>query len=279
VVSPAQVLERLGSSPAGLDAAEAARRLVEDGPNAVARNQRHHGWRILLSQFTSPLILVLIGAAIVSRYLGESVEATVIMGIVVVNAALGFVQEYRAERALRALQRFVTHSATVRRAGTLADVPSQDLVAGDVVCLEIGDMVRGRAPPRDRRPVERRIDADGRVGPRRQRVEPVSAGAALPTSSPTWRSWARRSPSGYGEGVVIATGAARAVRPFRRDGRQLPRDRVPAQHSPVQRLAAGGDHRHDRLRVRGQRAPGQRSLRSCCSPSPWRSESRPKCCL
>jgi magnesium-transporting ATPase (P-type) len=89
----------------------------------VARNQRHHGWRILLAQFTSPLILVLIGAAIVSRYLGESVEATVIMGIVVVNAALGFVQEYRAERALRALQRFVTHSATVRRAGTLADVP------------------------------------------------------------------------------------------------------------------------------------------------------------
>jgi Mg2+-importing ATPase len=207
-LTPAQVLERLGSSPTGLDAAEAARRLVEDGPNAVARNQRHHGWRILLSQFTSPLILVLIGAAIVSRYLGESVEATVIMGIVVVNAALGFVQEYRAERALRALQRFVTHSATVRRAGTLADVPFQDLVAGDVVCLEIGDVV----PADVRLLVTDDLSSDestltGESIPVAKRVEPVSAGAVLPHELTNVAFMGTAVSSGYGEGVVIATGA------------------------------------------------------------------------
>ncbi len=173
----------------------------------VARTRRRAGLHILLRQFTSPLILVLIAAAIVSRYLGEPVEATVIMAIVLVNAALGFLQEYRAERALRALQRFVTHMATVRRGGAPVEVPAEELVRGDVVCLEIGDVV----PADVRLLLTDDLSSDesvltGESVPVGKRVEPVSATAALPYELTNMAFLGTSIASGYGEGVVVMTG-------------------------------------------------------------------------
>jgi Mg2+-importing ATPase len=186
---------------------EAARRLADQGPNVVARGRGRTGLRILLTLFTSPLILILIAAAIVSRYLGEPVEAMVIVAIVLVNAVLGFLQEYRAERALRALQRYVTHSATVRRDGALIEVPSRDLVPGDVVCLEIGDVV----PADVRLLVTDDLSSDesiltGESLPVAKQVEPVAATAALPHELTNLAFMGTAVASGYGEGVVIATG-------------------------------------------------------------------------
>ena len=97
--------------PAGLSSEEAARRLAATGPNELPHPDQRQGGRILLGQFASPLVVVLILAAVVSRVLGERTEAAVILCIVGVNALLGFIQEYRAERAVRALRRLVTRTA------------------------------------------------------------------------------------------------------------------------------------------------------------------------
>lgn len=190
-----------------MDPAEAARRLADVGPNVVARNERRPIPGILLRQFTSPLILVLIGAAIVSRYLGEPVEAMVIVAIVAINATLGFVQEYRAERALRALQRFVTHMATVRRGGTQVEVPAQDLVPGDLVCLEIGDVVPAdlRLLLADDLSTDESI-LTGESVPVAKRLAPVPETATQPYELTNVAFTGTAVASGFGEGVVIATG-------------------------------------------------------------------------
>jgi Mg2+-importing ATPase len=173
----------------------------------VARDGGRPFPRLLVAQFTSPLILVLIAAAVVSRYAGEPVEAAVIVAIVLVNAALGLVQEYRAERSLRALRRFVTHRATVRRDGALVDVPAADLVPGDVVSLEIGDVV----PADLRLLVLDDLSCDeailtGESLPVAKRVEPVPA-AAAPHERVDVAFMGTAVTGGYGAGVVIATGS------------------------------------------------------------------------
>jgi P-type Mg2+ transporter len=203
-----EVLSDLGSHPDGLTPAEARRRLAEDGPNAVARERPRSALRILLAQLTSPLILVLIAAAIVSRYLGESVEASVIVAIVLVNAALGTFQESRAERSLRALRRLVTHTATVRRGGSLVEIPATDLVHGDVVVLEIGDVV-----PADLRLLS--LDGlscdeatlTGESVPVAKRTDPLPASASQPHQQINLAFMGTAVAGGAGEGVVIATGA------------------------------------------------------------------------
>ena len=128
-------------SDSGLTTREAARRLAADGPNVIPRRGARSWTRILLAQFSSPLVLVLIAVAIISRLLGEGVEAAVIVLIVVMNGALAFFQEYRAERALEALQGFVTRTARVRRDGAAVQISASGLVRGDLVMLELGDLV------------------------------------------------------------------------------------------------------------------------------------------
>jgi Mg2+-importing ATPase len=202
-----RVLQDLGAGPAGLDPGEAARRLAQQGPNVVVRRLRRPALHILLSQFLSPLILVLVGAAIVSRYLGESIEATVILAIVIVNAGLGFAQEYRAERALRALQRFVTHTARVRRAGQMAEVPTDTLVPGDIVTIGIGDLVPAdlRLLSADRLTTDESV-LTGESLPVSKSVEPVAASSA-PHELRCLAFMGTAVAGGYGEGVVITTGA------------------------------------------------------------------------
>lgn len=203
-----QVVQDFHSSTAGLEPQEAARRLVQRGPNVVARRFRRPGLRILLSQFTSPLILVLIGAAVVSRYLGESVEASVILAIVLVNAALGFAQEYRAERALRVLQRFVTHTARVRRGGVMVEVSTDTLVPGDVVSIGLGDLV----PADLRLLLVNQLSTDesiltGESLPVSKSTEPVAISCPAPEQTCV-AFMGTAVAGGSGEGVVIATGAS-----------------------------------------------------------------------
>jgi Mg2+-importing ATPase len=130
-----------GPSTAGLSSVEAARRLAADGPNQLPGEAPAHGLVILARQFASPLIAILVAAAALSRALGERIDAFVILGIVAVNALLGFVQEYRAERTVRALRRFITRTARVRRDGRFEERPTAELVVGDVVDLELGDLL------------------------------------------------------------------------------------------------------------------------------------------
>jgi Ca2+-transporting ATPase len=150
-----EALERLGSSPRGLSEAEARARLERYGPNELAQLARINPWRIFLRQFTELLVLILIFAALISFAIGyhqslqpdheefpeEWIDAIVILAIVVMNAILGFLQEYRAERAIQALKALAAPKADVERDGERKEVPAREIVPGDIIILETGDKV------------------------------------------------------------------------------------------------------------------------------------------
>jgi P-type Ca2+ transporter type 2C len=137
-----EVLHALGTRAAsGLSKEEAARRLVERGPNELEDRGTRRPWVILWEQFTSAMIVILIVAAVVSALLGDYVDAIAIGAIVVLNAALGYAQEYRAERAMAALKRLSAPSVKVRREGHVREISASELVPGDVVLLEAGNLV------------------------------------------------------------------------------------------------------------------------------------------
>jgi Ca2+-transporting ATPase len=138
----AEVVELLGCDPVrGLASAEVHRRLHQFGPNELAQTRPISELRRFLLQFIQPLVYILVIATAVTAFLGEWVDASVIFGIVLVNAIVGFIQEGKAEKAIEALTRLVVTEATVRRDGELARVPSRELVPGDVVLLQSGDRV------------------------------------------------------------------------------------------------------------------------------------------
>jgi Ca2+-transporting ATPase len=145
-----QVLETLGTRPeTGLSQAEAARRLAEYGPNELIERGLKSPWRILWEQLTAIMVVILIIAAVVSLALGDYKDAIAILAIVVLNAVLGFTQEYRAERAMAALKKLAVPTVKVRRDGRLEEISARDLVPGDLVLLEAGGLV-----PADGRVVE-----------------------------------------------------------------------------------------------------------------------------
>ncbi|HSD09797.1 MAG TPA: HAD-IC family P-type ATPase, partial [Candidatus Binatia bacterium] len=129
----------------GLAPAEAARRLAADGPNELRRGEAVSPLAIFARQFASLVIWVLIGAALVSGFLGEALDAGAILAIVFLNACFGFFQEYRAERAMAALARLTAPRARIVRGGIANVVPSAEIVRGDLLVLDAGDLVAADA--------------------------------------------------------------------------------------------------------------------------------------
>ncbi len=144
-----ETVEFLGTSVQGLSADESALRLARYGRNELAEKAARSPFRMFLEQFTDFMILVLIGAAILAGIIGEASDTIAIIVIVFINAVIGFIQEYRAERAMEALKKMAGTSATVIRNGAPSVLPSGDLVPGDVVILEAGQVV-----PADMRIIE-----------------------------------------------------------------------------------------------------------------------------
>lgn len=141
-LTASEVLQRLNSDPAhGLTEAEAARRLEQVGPNALIEQGLKSPWKILLEQLTNVMTIILIVAAIISFFLGDLLDAGVILAIVVLNAALGFRQEYKAEKSMAALKQLAVPIVKVRREGQVKEISSRDLVPGDIVILETGNKV------------------------------------------------------------------------------------------------------------------------------------------
>ncbi|MBI5876315.1 MAG: cation-translocating P-type ATPase [Chloroflexi bacterium] len=138
---PADVLRQVESDAAGLSETEAAARLARNGPNELIERGLTSPWRILWEQLTATMVVILIVAAAVSVFLGDEKDAIVIAAIVVLNAALGFAQEYRAERALAALKKLAAPVVKVRRDGILRERSARELVSGDVILLETGMLV------------------------------------------------------------------------------------------------------------------------------------------
>jgi P-type Ca2+ transporter type 2C len=148
-LSAAAVLASLRTSESGLTSEEAQSRLLTYGPNVMDLRERRTPFRILLGQFTDFMILVLIGAAVLSGIVGDLKDTIVIAVIVVLNGAIGFIQEYRAERALEALQQMAAPAAVVIRNGGHITIPAARIVPGDIVVLEAGGVV-----PADTRIIE-----------------------------------------------------------------------------------------------------------------------------
>ena len=129
------------SADTGLDASVADGRLSEFGRNELVEKKQRPTWMLFVDQFTSPMILVLIAAAIVTFAIGHSKDTVVILAIVVFNGVVGFVQEYRAGQAMDALKQMSSPQARVVRDGETSLVPAAEVVPGDIVLLEQGDIV------------------------------------------------------------------------------------------------------------------------------------------
>jgi len=197
-----------GPGAPGLTTAEAAARLAEDGPNTIGGSGRRTLGTILVAQVASPLVLILVAASLVSLVVGDDVTAGIILAIVLLSAALGFVQEARSETAVAALQARLALNATVMRDGTPQHVPIRDVVLGDLVTLGAGDIV-----PAD----VRMIDADhlyideasltGESAPSPKAARDAASGPAGPDDRDGLGFFGTSVVSGTGSGVVIATGA------------------------------------------------------------------------
>jgi Ca2+-transporting ATPase len=138
---PERLFAALGSSPQGLASAEAAVRLAAHGHNALQAAPAVSPWSLLAAQFKNVLIVILLAATALSAVMGHAVEAIAITVIVLFAVLLGFVQEYRAERAMAALRAMAAPTATALRDGEETEIPAEQLVPGDVILLATGDRV------------------------------------------------------------------------------------------------------------------------------------------
>ncbi|MDX5347335.1 MAG: HAD-IC family P-type ATPase, partial [Hymenobacteraceae bacterium] len=144
------VLQETGSAAdTGLSSEEAKKRLTETGPNELQEKRARSPWKMLFDQFTETMVLILIVAAIISAFLGKETETIAILAIVVLFAILGFVQEYRAEKAMAALKQMAVPLVQVLRDGSVKEISSRELVPGDVILLEAGNII-----PADARIIE-----------------------------------------------------------------------------------------------------------------------------
>jgi len=206
--SPVQkVFNFLDSSEKGLKSQEARTRLQKYGFNEIAANERRRGLDILISQFKNSLILVLIAASVIAYFLDDRIDAFVILSIVMLNAILGFFQEYRAENALRALKKYLTQKANVLREGEVTEINAKEIVPGDVVFLDIGDMI-----PADIRLIkseEMTTDESSLTGeslPVVKTNEPLERSRSLPQQLTNIAFMGTSVASGSGHGMVITTG-------------------------------------------------------------------------
>ncbi len=190
----------------GLSTTEAAALLAQHGRNELRREEATPPWRILARQFASPVIALLGVAAVVAGAMGEWIDAGAIAAIVVLNGIVGFVQEFRAERAVLALRDMTAPRARVRRDGVVVVIPAAEVVPGDVLLVEEGDLVAADARVAvahalrsneaaltgESAPVDKEVGPGDRSRPLAERVDMLFAGTAVV--------------HGSGEVEVLATG-------------------------------------------------------------------------
>ena len=208
---PDAVLAELGTDAGGLSSADAATRLAEVGPNRLPPPQRDPLWKRILVHFDDILIYILLVSAVLKAILGDWVDFTVILAVAVINAAIGFIQEGRAESALEGIRNMLSVNAEVRRDGAWARVDADDVVPGDVVRVRSGDRV-----PADVRLIQAtnlRVEESALTGESvaaAKSVAPVGADAGVGDRSSMLFS-STLVAAGQGVGVVTATGTATEI--------------------------------------------------------------------
>ena len=139
--TPQQALEAQNASAEGLSAQEARRRAEQYGPNKLSEGKKKSTLQVFLEQFKDLMVLILIIAAVISAFSGNVESTIVIFAVLVLNAILGTVQYEKAEKSLESLKAMASPTAKVMRGGVRVEIPSADVVPGDIVLLEAGDMV------------------------------------------------------------------------------------------------------------------------------------------
>jgi P-type Ca2+ transporter type 2C len=211
-LTPVEVLRRLDTTADGLASAEAQRRRAHHGPNSLPETRQRSLLAMFLDQFADFMIIVLLAAALISGVIGDPRDTLVILVIVLLNAIIGTVQEFRAERAIAALREMAAPEARVLRDGMAVTLEAEQLVPGDVVLLEAGNVV-----PADLRLLEvEELQVDesaltGETGAAAKQVQRLTA-AGLPTGDRTNLVY-RGSliTRGRGSGAAIATGQATEI--------------------------------------------------------------------
>ncbi|MFD2022177.1 cation-transporting P-type ATPase [Pseudocitrobacter faecalis] len=145
----AQILEQKQTQPEGLSRVEAAARLQKLGPNALPQKKGKPAWLRFLAHFNDVLIYILLAAAVMTAVMGHWVDTAVILGVTVINALIGYIQESNAEKSLQSIRNMLSSDAQVIRDGKHATIPTTDLVPGDIVVLRAGDRI-----PADMRLIE-----------------------------------------------------------------------------------------------------------------------------
>jgi len=225
-----EVLAALGTSEEGLTEGRAKELLDKHGPNKLAEEERISRFRILLHQFTSPLIYILLIAAVVTVFLQEYVDAGVILAVVILNAVIGYTQEFKAEESVRALKRLVVPKARVVREGREKEVSSAELVPGDVVLLASGARV-----PADLRllhRIELRVDEATLTGeslPVEKGVAPLAEENLIPADQTNLAFMGTAVVNGRARGVVVATGDATVLGGIAGEVREIGPVRAPIQ--------------------------------------------------
>lgn len=206
-LSVRETLEAIGSGLKGLTSDEAARRLRRYGPNRIEPEKEDPWWLVFVRQLRDPLIYILLAAAAVTLALQEYVDAGVILAVVALNTVIGFVQELRAQQAMRALARLGAPRADVVRDGRTRRVPAEELVPGDVVLLTSGSRV-----PADLRLLEATdlvVDESALTGesvPVRKDPAHVLEGAPVPGDQANMAFAGTVVGRGRARGVVVRTG-------------------------------------------------------------------------
>lgn len=205
-LSEESVMERLGTSRSGISDAEAKARLEKHGRNMLAKRREFRALKLALNQFASAIVIVLIFAGAIAYFLSDALDAIAIFGIVLLNAALGFIQEYKAESAMDALRKMTALRAIVVRRGARLAIDAEEVVPGDIVLLEAGTKV-----PADLRLIEAvnlQIDEailTGESSPAKKQTMPVSGLA--PVAERADMAFANTIVTyGHGAGVVVSTG-------------------------------------------------------------------------
>ena len=229
-----EVLKKLETSEEGLSDSEAGKRLETYGPNKLPEAEGLSRLKILLHQFTSPLIYILMVAAVVTAFLGEYIDTGVIVAVLILNAVIGYFQEYKAETSVRALKSMVVPRARVVREGKEEEIPSEDLVPGDIVLLASGGKV-----PADLRlfkTTELKIEEAALTGesvPVEKRPRPIQEENLTPGDQTNMAFMGTIVVNGRGRGIVVETGSKTVLGQIAREVKELSVTQTPLQQKIV----------------------------------------------
>ena len=229
-LSVEEIFEHLKTSELGLTEEEVKQRIKKYGPNKLAEEEKISKLKIMLHQFTSPLIYILLIAGVVTILLKEYIDSGVIFAVVILNAIIGFVQEYKAEKSVRALKKMVVPKARVIRDRKEKEVNSEELVPGDIVLLTSGMKV-----PADIRlihTIELKIDESMLTGesvPVEKITTPIKQENLTPGDQKNMAFMGTIVVSGRAKGVVVETGERTILGKIAKEVKELTGVRAPLQ--------------------------------------------------